>query len=121
MGKIIIEEMEFYAFHGHYQEEQIVGNRFLVDLDIRTDLSVPADSDKLADALNYQKVYQIIKKEMKRTKSNLLENIGKRMLDALFQEMEGIQKATIRVRKLNPPLGGPIKSVGVTLSRKQTK
>jgi len=121
MGKITIEEMEFYAFHGHYQEEQIVGNRFLVDLDLQTDLSVPADSDKLGDALNYQKVYQIIKKEMKRTKSNLLENIGKRMLDALFQEMEGIQKAKIRVRKLNPPMGGPIKSVGVTLSRKQGK
>ena len=34
MGKIIIEEMEFYAFHGHYQEEQIVGNRFLVDLEM---------------------------------------------------------------------------------------
>jgi len=31
MGRITIEEMEFYAFHGHYQEEQIVGNRFLVD------------------------------------------------------------------------------------------
>ena len=121
MGKITIEEMEFYAFHGHYQEEQIVGNRFLVDLDMQTDLSVPADSDKLGDALNYQKAYQIIKNEMKRTKSNLLENIGKRMLDALFQEMEGIQKAKIKVRKLNPPMGGPIKSVGVTLSRKQGK
>jgi 7,8-dihydroneopterin aldolase/epimerase/oxygenase len=121
MGKIIIEEMEFYAFHGHYQEEQIVGNRFLVDLEMQTDLSLPADSDKLGDALNYQKAYQIIKKEMKRTKSNLLENIGKRMLDALFQEMEGIEKAKIRVRKLNPPMGGPIKSVGVTLTRKKRK
>ncbi len=36
MGKIIIEDMEFYAFHGHYKEEQIVGNRFLVDLEIET-------------------------------------------------------------------------------------
>jgi len=121
MGKIIIEEMEFYAFHGHYQEEQIVGNRFLVDLELESDLSVPALSDKLEDAVNYQKAYQIIKKEMRRTKSNLLENIGKRILDALYQEMEGIEKARIRIRKLNPPMGGPIKSVGVTLSRKKGK
>ena len=119
MGKIVIEEMEFYAFHGHYQEEQIVGNRFLVDLEMDTDLTGPAASDNLNDAVNYQKAYQIIKKEMKRTKSNLLENIGKRMLDALEGEMNGVKKMTIRIRKLNPPLGGPIKSVGIKMSRKQ--
>jgi dihydroneopterin aldolase len=119
MGKIIIEEMEFYAFHGHYQEEQIVGNRFLVDLEMDADLTEAADSDNLNDAVNYQQAYQIIKNEMRRTKSNLLENIGKRILDALFAEMEGIEKASIRVRKLNPPMGGPIKSVGIKMSRKQ--
>jgi len=119
MGKIVIEEMEFYAFHGHYQEEQIVGNRFLVDLKMEADLTEPADSDNLNDAVNYQQAYQIIKNEMRRTKSNLLENIGKRILDALYAEMEGIEKATIRIRKLNPPMGGPIKSVGIKMSRKQ--
>ena len=118
MGKIHIEEMEFFAFHGHYQEEQIVGNRFLVDLEMDTDLSVPAESDKLDDAVNYQQAYQIIGNEMMRTKSNLLENIGKRILDALYGEMNGIKKATIRIRKLNPPMGGPIKSVGIIMSRK---
>lgn len=118
MGKIVIEEMEFYAFHGHYQEEQIVGNRFLVDLEMDADLSGAAASDNLNDAVNYQQAYQIIKNEMRRTKSNLLENIGKRILDALFAEMDGIEKATIRVRKLNPPMGGPIKSVGIKMSRK---
>ncbi len=121
MGKIIIEEMEFYAFHGHYQEEQIVGNRFLVDLEMDADLTDAADSDNLDDAVNYQQAYQIIKYEMRQTKSNLLENIGKRILDALYAEMEGINKATIRIRKLNPPMGGPIKSVGVKMSRKQKR
>jgi len=118
MGKIIIEEMEFYAFHGHYKEEQIVGNRFLVDLEIETDLEPAAESDRLEDAVNYQHAYQLIKKEMLRKKSNLLENIAKRILDALFAEMKGIQKATIRMRKMHPPMGGPIRSVGVTMSRK---
>lgn len=118
MGKIIIEEMEFYAFHGHYQEEQIVGNRFLLDLEMEADLAAPANSDNLKDAVNYQLAYKIIKHEMRRTKSKLLENIGKRILDALFTEMEGVEKATIRIRKLNPPMGGPIKSVGIKMSRK---
>lgn len=117
MGKIVIEEMEFYAFHGHYQEEQIVGNRFLVDLELETDLSAPAESDQLDDAVNYQQAYKLIKNEMRRTKSNLLENIGKRILDALFREMRGIEKATVKIRKMHPPMGGPIQSVGVKMSR----
>jgi dihydroneopterin aldolase len=117
MGKIVIEEMEFYAFHGHYREEQIVGNRFLVDLELETNLLKPAMSDQLDDAVNYQLAYQLIKKEMRRKKSNLLENIAKRILDALFTEMIGIEKATVRIRKMHPPMGGPIKSVGVTMSR----
>jgi dihydroneopterin aldolase len=117
MGKIIIEEMEFYAFHGHYQEEQIVGNRFLVDLEFETNLATPAESDKLDDAVNYQQAYLLIKNEMRRKKSNLLENIAKRILDALYEEMTGIEKATLRIRKMHPPMGGPIKSVGVTMSR----
>ena len=117
MGKIIIEEMEFYAFHGHYEEEQIVGNRFLVDLELECDMNRVAESDQLVDAVNYQMAYVLIKKEMRRKKSNLLENIAKRILDSLFSEMEGIKKATVRVRKMHPPMGGPIRSVGVTLSR----
>ena len=117
MGKIVIEEMEFYAFHGHYAEEQIVGNRFLVDLEIECDLEPAAESDQLEDAVNYQHAYQLIKQEMRRKKSNLLENIAKRILDALFSEMQGIQNATIRIRKMHPPMGGPIRSVGVSMSR----
>ena len=41
MGLIQIENMEFYSFHGHFREEQIVGSRFLVDLTIETDMSLP--------------------------------------------------------------------------------
>jgi dihydroneopterin aldolase len=117
MGLIKIEEMEFYAFHGHYREEQIVGNRFLVDLEMETDMDLPAESDSLEDALNYQEAYRIVKQEMRRPNSNLLENIGKRILDSLYRELEGINSATITIRKMNPPMGGPIKNVSVRMTR----
>jgi dihydroneopterin aldolase len=117
MGKIIIEDMEFYAFHGHFREEQIVGNRFLVDLELESNLEIPAESDQLKDAVNYHRAYQIIRKEMSSRKSNLLENIGKRILDALYEELPGVEKITVRIRKMHPPMGGPIKSVGVTMIR----
>jgi len=117
MGLIKIEGMEFYAFHGHYKEEQIVGNRFLVDLEMEADMSVPAESDALEDAVNYQVAYRVVKEEMKRINSNLLENIGKRILDAIYRELEGISSVTITIRKMNPPMGGPIKNVSVKMTR----
>ncbi|MBN2664911.1 MAG: dihydroneopterin aldolase [Bacteroidales bacterium] len=116
MGLIRIENMEFYAFHGHYREEQIVGNKFIVDLTIETDMSVPSKSDNLKDAVNYQKAYQIIKAEMEK-KSYLLENIAGRILDAIYTQMSGIKKATIKVSKMNPPMGGKIGSVSVIMER----
>jgi len=116
MGLIKIENMEFYAFHGHFREEQIVGNRFVLDLTIETDMSVPAASDNLKDAVNYQKAYQIVKTQMEK-KSYLLENIAGQILDALYAEMSGIKKATVKVSKMNPPMGGKIGSVSVVMER----
>lgn len=116
MGLIKIEGMEFYAFHGHYREEQKVGNKFLVDLTIEADLEVPRVSDNLKDTVNYQKAYQIVKTQMEE-KSHLLEHIAGRILDALYSELEGIKKATVKVSKMNPPMGGKIGSVSVVMSR----
>ncbi len=116
MGLIQIEGMEFYAFHGHFKEEQIVGNKFLIDVTLETDMQKPAESDNLKDAVNYQHAYDIVKQEMQK-KSHLLEHIAGRILNAIYAQMEGIKKATVKVTKLNPPVGGRVNSVSVVVSR----
>jgi dihydroneopterin aldolase len=116
MGTIHIEAMEFYAFHGHYKEEQIVGNKFLVDLMLETDMTVPSKTDELHDAVNYQSAYKLVKREMEK-KSKLLENIAGRILNAVTTELPGVTKATVTIRKMNPPMGGKMRSVSVTLSK----
>jgi dihydroneopterin aldolase len=116
MGLIEIEGMHFYAYHGHFETEQIVGNDFIVDLQMNADCDKAAISDNLDNALNYQAVYMLVKKEMA-IKSRLLEHVAKRILDALFNEFPNLEKAKVKVSKLNPPMGGEIKKVSVTLSR----
>ena len=116
MGLIEIEGMHFYAYHGHFETEQIVGNDFIVDLQINTDCNKVAISDDLKDALNYQAVYTLVKKEMA-IKSRLLENVAKRILDALFAEFSDLENAKVKVSKINPPMGGEIEKVSVTLLR----
>ncbi len=116
MGRIKIEDMEFYAFHGHYREEQIVGNHFLVDVTIDTDTDPAGKSDDLKDTINYQKAYLVVKREME-VKSHLLEHIAKRILDSLYADFSGIERITVRVSKMNPVMGGRIGRVSVEISR----
>jgi dihydroneopterin aldolase len=116
MGLIQIENMEFYSFHGHFREEQIVGNKFILDLTIETDMKIPSESDNLRDAVDYQRLYHIIKLQMDK-KSHLLEHIAGRIIDSIYAEMTGIQKVTVKVSKMNPPMGGKIGSVSILMSR----
>ena len=108
--------MEFYAFHGHFKEEQIVGNKFLIDIEIETDLDPAGISDKLEDAADYTVACRIVKQEMEK-KSKLLENIAKRILDSIFQNMKNIKKVTVRIKKMNPPVGAKVGSVSVIMSK----
>lgn len=119
MGLIRIEQMEFYSYHGHYNEERIVGNRFHVDLLMETDCGPAAESDNLDDALDYHRAYQLVKAQMQ-IKSYMLEHIAKRILDTLFDNFPNLERAEVKVSKLNPPMGGKIRAVSVTLRRPKT-
>jgi len=118
MGQIIIDGMEFYAYHGHFEEEQIVGGKFLVDIIIDTDTDKAAKTDTLEDAVDYQEIYKDIKVEMEKT-SYLLENITYRIMDRLFKNHKAIEKAVLTVTKQNPPLGGKVNKVSIRLEKKR--
>jgi 7,8-dihydroneopterin aldolase/epimerase/oxygenase len=115
MGIIEIEGMEFYAYHGCFKEEQVVGNLFMVDLRLETDCGPASVTDQLKDAVNYQKAYQIVKHEME-IKSHLLEHVAGRVLKSLLKKLPQIHKATLKISKMNPPLGGQTNRVSVTMS-----
>jgi dihydroneopterin aldolase len=114
MAVISIENMEFFAYHGCFEEEQIIGNRFLVNLEITTDTAAAERSDKLTDTVNYQRVYQVIGKEME-IKSKLLEHLARRIMDAVKREFPEITSMELKVSKLNPPIGGKVECVSVSL------
>ncbi len=114
MAKILLESMEFYAYHGCFKEEQVIGNRFIVDLEIDVDSSEAEISDRLQDTVNYQAVYNEVKGAME-LKSHLLEHLGRRILDALRDRFPQISHAKVKVSKMNPPMGGRMRCVSVEM------
>ena len=118
MAWIALEQMEFWAYHGCFTEEQVIGTRFLIDLYIETDTSKAELSDDLNDTINYQSVYKVVKNEMQ-IPSKLLEHLGRRILTSVFTRFPKISYAKIKISKLNPALGGKIGSVSVNLEEKR--
>ena len=115
MGVIEIEGMEFYAYHGYFDVEQKIGARFMVDVRIEVDCTKAAISDNLDDALDYQKIYTLIKKEMGIV-SNLLEHVAGRIHEQFKAQFPEIEKASVKISKINPPMSGPIEKVSVSLN-----
>lgn len=114
MSVISIEGIEFFAYHGCFKEEQVIGTKFRIDLFLEVDTSTAEKSDHLKDTVNYQSVFQLVKKEME-TPSKLLEHVGRRILDRIKQEFNTVEHARIKIRKLNPPLGGKMDFVSLEI------
>ena len=117
MGQIALEGLEFFAFHGYYDEEQKIGNKYGVDLHLKTDLHAAGASDKLAETVNYEVLYRLVLAEMQ-LPARLLEHLAHRILDRVMNEFPQIKRGQVSISKFNPPLGGICHRARVTLSRK---
>ncbi len=119
MARISIEEMKFFAHHGCFKEEAMTGTHFIVSLYFDVDTAKAQNSDKLEDTSDYQAIYHLVKDEMK-IRSNLLENVAQRILKSLSANFPETKNATVKISKMNPPLGGGVvNNVSVTLKSKE--
>lgn len=116
MGLIAIEGMEFFAYHGCFEEEQIIGGRFIVDIFFEAGTRGAEEQDALSGTVNYQKVYEVISKEMT-VKSKLIEHLAARIISAVYTAFPGVWNVRVKVCKMNPPIGGKVDKVSVTLKK----
>jgi dihydroneopterin aldolase len=114
MSVITIEGMEFFAYHGHFKEEQVIGTKFRCDVFLEVDTTKAEQTDNLTDTVNYQEVFRVVKAEMG-IRSHLLEHVGRRIVRRIQEEFPAVQKVRLKIRKLNPPLGGKMDFVSLEL------
>jgi dihydroneopterin aldolase len=120
MGIIQLNNLEFFAFHGCFKEERIIGNRFLVDVVLETDTNEAEETDDLTKTINYQEIYKIVKSEME-INSKLLENLARRIIIGISDKYPRIINIEIKVSKLSPSLGGKAYSVSFTMNNQTLK
>ena len=115
MSHLILENMEFYGHHGVLPHETEHGNTFVVTLRMEVDTSKAGLTDVIDDTVNYQLIYNAIRKQMD-IPSKLIEHIGQRIVDKLMNKFPRIISLTLRLSKLNPPLGGKVDRVSIELT-----
>lgn len=119
MDKIYLNELEFYGYHGVLPEENRLGQRFVLNLIIESDLREAGQNDDLAKTINYADVYGDCKQIMETEKYELIEAVAERLASVLLDQYQLIKRVTVKVIKPDPPIPGHYHSVAVEITREK--
>ena len=114
MAKIGLKGMKFYAFHGYYDFERRIGNEFVVDVVV--DINMPSSpEEKITNTYNYEEIHLITKKFMAK-RYQLIETLAHDIGEEVKFGNEEINSVTVKIQKLNPPVGGKTEAAFVEIS-----
>lgn len=119
MDRMLLKRIEFYGYHGVYPEENRLGQKYMVDLDLRIDLRRAAQSDDVNDTVNYAEIYALVKEIVEGPPVKLIETLTEKIASAVLRTYTSIIEATVSVTKPNPPFDITFDGVTVELRRKR--
>jgi dihydroneopterin aldolase len=117
-GKVILEGLEFHAYHGVYPHERSSGNKFEVDIEVDTEFSNSAFRDDLTGTINYEELYVLIKDVMDQP-AKLLETVGHSIAENTLAKFRTARRVEVRISKFNPPIGGVCRKATVLVVRER--
>jgi dihydroneopterin aldolase len=106
-AKIGLEDVRIFAPHGFFEEEHLMGNEFSIDVEVEATITGAAQNDDLGGTVNYATIYYLLQAEMKKP-TQLLEALAYRMGNRIMNQFDSVSSVKLRLRKLNPPLGGKV-------------
>jgi len=116
MGFVEVKNIRVYAYHGCLPEETVIGSKYRVDVKVKADLKKSCSSDDLNDTVDYVLLNSVVVSEMKKP-SKLLESVASRIIKSIFEKCGIVSWACVSVAKINPPLGGDVEKVVVSLEK----
>ena len=114
---IFIKGLLIHARHGLLEHESEVGQRFVIDLELDTDLSESSRTDKLSDTVSYSNVVATATSAFKDTNYKLLERSAGAVADAILLAFPRIRAVKVTVHKPHAPIAAIFEDVGVVLTR----
>ena len=104
-----LEGMEFYAYHGVYEEERKIGGKYIVDVLVYTNAVDAELHDDLNGTVNYEQIYKVVEQNMQQP-VKLIERLVRKIMDDIRLFVVKEDTIRIKIRKLNPPLGAKVET-----------
>ncbi len=117
MDKIIIKNLEIFAYHGVNPEEKRDGQIFVFDITAGVDLKTPCSTDIVDDTVSYAKMVKTVRRVVQSEKNDLIERVAQRVSDALFEEYDKICALKITLKKPQAPIKADFDYVAVEIER----
>ena len=117
MDKIQIKGLEIFANHGVFPEENVLGQKFVISATLYTDTRKAGLTDELTASIHYGEVSQMITEYTKKHTFKLLEALAENLCQMLLETIPLLQKITLRIEKPWAPVGLPLDTVAVEITR----
>ena len=116
--KIEIKELEIFANHGVYPEENVLGQKFVISATLFTHTRQAGLTDDLSASINYGEVSHMITDFTRKHTFKLLEALAENLAEMLLDSLSGLEQITLKIEKPWAPVGLPLKTVSVEITRK---
>ena len=117
MDEIRIENLEIYAGHGVFAEENRTGQPFFVNLVLYTDIAAAGKRDDLALSTHYGEVSHLVNRFLKEHTYQLIEAAAENAAEQVLLHFPLVQSLDLEIRKPKAPIGLPFGSVSVKINR----
>ena len=117
MDKIEIRDLEIFANHGVFPEETALGQKFVVSAVMYTETRPAGLTDDLSASINYGEVSHMITDFLQKNTYKLLEAAVENLAEMLLLSLPLLKKITLRIEKPWAPVGLPLKTVAVEITR----
>lgn len=117
MDKIQIENLQIFAYHGVFNEENVLGQKFVVSAVLYTDTHTAGISDELTDSINYAEVCEIIERAMTEKTFNLIERAAEYTAREILLGCPLVHGIELTIKKPHAPILKPLDYAAVTINR----
>ncbi|CQR71466.1 Dihydroneopterin aldolase [Sporomusa ovata DSM 2662] len=117
--RVSLKNMVFYGFHGVYEFERELGQRFYVDLDMKADLSQAGKSDNLQETVDYVSIYNQTKEIVENHRFQILEALTYHIAGEVLRLHPLVEEVIVRVRKPSVPIAAALDYVEVESVRRR--
>lgn len=117
MDQIHIKRLEIFANHGVLEEENRLGQKFLVSVTMGVDAHQAGKSDLLSDSVNYAKVSEMICREAQKHTFHLIERLAEHLAEQILLQFPMVRQVEMEIEKPWAPVKLPLETVSVEINR----